>query len=295
MFLLDCFEGQIITCVVVVVFVAAFLLREWIVQNTPAEVVPGLEQEDPQPDDRFIPDNGAENNAIFDHIVFPPPNNFLQQNDRRPPADALERHARDLNRLETLLNPIEGRNINLDRDRAEALRRQLREATDMDAMWAEAAFPRPQTGHSRLTSQEEEEEEELNQANVSDHNLQDLRSLHSDSTSYSANVLNQMDLQTWGPSNANGSAGKTAMIVPTHDEASAQQSTSASIKSSDHSDDINGLNKSHDMILDEDEGSSKSVWKSKDQVWPGRCKCFEIDIGGEELRMGWRIGLERNG
>ncbi|CAG8481152.1 15624_t:CDS:10 [Funneliformis mosseae] len=32
----DTFEGQIITCVVVIVFVAAFLLREWIVQNTPA-------------------------------------------------------------------------------------------------------------------------------------------------------------------------------------------------------------------------------------------------------------------
>lgn len=36
--LADIFEGQIITCVVVVVFVAAFLLREWIVQNTPPEM-----------------------------------------------------------------------------------------------------------------------------------------------------------------------------------------------------------------------------------------------------------------
>ncbi|RKP24567.1 hypothetical protein SYNPS1DRAFT_29672 [Syncephalis pseudoplumigaleata] len=34
-FFADCFEGQIITCLVVVVFVAGFLLREWILQNTP--------------------------------------------------------------------------------------------------------------------------------------------------------------------------------------------------------------------------------------------------------------------
>ncbi|KAI9597532.1 hypothetical protein BDF19DRAFT_435367 [Syncephalis fuscata] len=34
-FFADCFEGQIIACLVVVVFVAGFLLREWILQNTP--------------------------------------------------------------------------------------------------------------------------------------------------------------------------------------------------------------------------------------------------------------------
>jgi hypothetical protein len=33
-FFADCFEGQIIACLVVVVFVAGFLLREWILQNT---------------------------------------------------------------------------------------------------------------------------------------------------------------------------------------------------------------------------------------------------------------------
>ncbi|CEG71873.1 hypothetical protein RMATCC62417_07529 [Rhizopus microsporus] len=35
-FLSDCFEGQIITCVVIIIFVAIFLLREWVVQNLPA-------------------------------------------------------------------------------------------------------------------------------------------------------------------------------------------------------------------------------------------------------------------
>ncbi|KAF7723807.1 hypothetical protein EC973_001591 [Apophysomyces ossiformis] len=49
-FLSDCFEGQVITCVVVVVFVAAFLLREWIIQNIPADL---LEIDDDEP---VIPD-----------------------------------------------------------------------------------------------------------------------------------------------------------------------------------------------------------------------------------------------
>ncbi|KAI9486480.1 MAG: hypothetical protein EXX96DRAFT_549211 [Benjaminiella poitrasii] len=39
-FLSDCFEGQIITCIVVVIFVAIFLLREWIVQNIPMDPPP---------------------------------------------------------------------------------------------------------------------------------------------------------------------------------------------------------------------------------------------------------------
>ncbi|KAF9343073.1 hypothetical protein BGX26_006305, partial [Mortierella sp. AD094] len=36
-FLLDCFDGQIISAVVVVVFVAIFLLREWVIQNQDPE------------------------------------------------------------------------------------------------------------------------------------------------------------------------------------------------------------------------------------------------------------------
>ncbi|KAI8642232.1 hypothetical protein BD408DRAFT_443594 [Parasitella parasitica] len=54
-FLSDCFQGQIITAVVVVVFVAAYLFREWVIQNTatvqaPAETEAvtgsGTEQDD---------------------------------------------------------------------------------------------------------------------------------------------------------------------------------------------------------------------------------------------------------
>ncbi|CEJ00887.1 hypothetical protein RMCBS344292_14929 [Rhizopus microsporus] len=36
-FLSDCFEGQIITAFVVIIFVAAYLFREWVMQNLPAD------------------------------------------------------------------------------------------------------------------------------------------------------------------------------------------------------------------------------------------------------------------
>ncbi|KAF7725250.1 hypothetical protein EC973_000338 [Apophysomyces ossiformis] len=42
----DCFEGQIITVAVVVVFIAAYLFREWVIQNTPAEAALELVAED---------------------------------------------------------------------------------------------------------------------------------------------------------------------------------------------------------------------------------------------------------
>ncbi|KAG2228749.1 hypothetical protein INT48_005368, partial [Thamnidium elegans] len=39
-FFSDCFEGQIITSIVVVFFISVFLLKEWIIQNIPMEVLP---------------------------------------------------------------------------------------------------------------------------------------------------------------------------------------------------------------------------------------------------------------
>lgn len=45
-FLADCFEGQIITCIVVIIFVAVFLLREWIVQNIPMDAPVLVEEEE---------------------------------------------------------------------------------------------------------------------------------------------------------------------------------------------------------------------------------------------------------
>ncbi|CAO3618449.1 unnamed protein product [Cunninghamella blakesleeana] len=37
-FLADCFEGQIITAILIIIVVAAYLFREWVIQNTPAEI-----------------------------------------------------------------------------------------------------------------------------------------------------------------------------------------------------------------------------------------------------------------
>ncbi|ORX52669.1 hypothetical protein DM01DRAFT_1306354 [Hesseltinella vesiculosa] len=52
-FLSDCFEGQVITAVVIVVFIAAYLFREWVMQNLPLEEEAGNElveeQEEAQP------------------------------------------------------------------------------------------------------------------------------------------------------------------------------------------------------------------------------------------------------
>ncbi|KAF9150172.1 hypothetical protein BG015_008029 [Linnemannia schmuckeri] len=56
-FILDCFEGQIISSVVVVTFVVIFLFREWVVQNQEAEVARG------PMDDAAAPIPGAEDNA----------------------------------------------------------------------------------------------------------------------------------------------------------------------------------------------------------------------------------------
>ncbi|KAF9100105.1 hypothetical protein BGX23_006069 [Mortierella sp. AD031] len=56
-FILDCFEGQIISSVVVVAFVVIFLLREWVVQNQEAEGMRG------PLDDAAAPIHGAEENA----------------------------------------------------------------------------------------------------------------------------------------------------------------------------------------------------------------------------------------
>ncbi|KAF8946593.1 hypothetical protein BGZ47_000121 [Haplosporangium gracile] len=56
-FILDCFEGQIISSVVVVTFVVIFLFREWVVQNQEAEAARG------PMDDAAAPIPGAEDNA----------------------------------------------------------------------------------------------------------------------------------------------------------------------------------------------------------------------------------------
>ncbi|KAG0163998.1 hypothetical protein DFQ28_010942 [Apophysomyces sp. BC1034] len=69
-FFSDCFEGQVITCVVVVVFVAAFLLREWIIQNIPADLLE-IDEDEPIIPDVHDHDNIAqENQHEMQHAHF---------------------------------------------------------------------------------------------------------------------------------------------------------------------------------------------------------------------------------
>ncbi|KAG2172819.1 hypothetical protein INT43_000169 [Umbelopsis isabellina] len=283
-FLLDCFEGQIITCVVVVVFVAAFLLREWIVQNTPAEAVAGLDAEDPQVEDNFGQEMAAENNGIFEHIVFQPQqdqNNALQPpNARRAPEPHMPEHQnRDVHRLQTLLNPQDS---HLDRDRAEELQRHLREAVEMDRAWTDESNLRASSSsnfapYSPLFNQNNSSQDEQNDTTDNSINSNDYRSVHSEGTSYSANVLNQMDIQKWGRSSTSASSpnsnGKAAMFDRDRNQenASGQASTSNDMPSFNRSDSSSSLNKRHDMMMNSGgEESSKSTWKSKERTWPGQ-------------------------
>ncbi|KAL9559630.1 hypothetical protein MBANPS3_000336 [Mucor bainieri] len=66
-FLSDCFQGQIITAVVLVMFVAAYLFREWVIQNTAAVAIPDApEQEAPQDDSN---QHLAQQQATVDDII----------------------------------------------------------------------------------------------------------------------------------------------------------------------------------------------------------------------------------
>ncbi|KAL1918314.1 uncharacterized protein VTP21DRAFT_2974 [Calcarisporiella thermophila] len=119
-FVSDCFEGQIITCIVVIVFVAAFLLREWIIQNTPAELdgvaemdhIPEAQQEQPQrqaPEERVlfgnrnplapIPQPAPTAARENQHLPPPPiPSDFQQER-----ADQLHQQRQNLQELMTQL------------------------------------------------------------------------------------------------------------------------------------------------------------------------------------------------
>ncbi|KAI8375652.1 hypothetical protein EDC96DRAFT_496042 [Choanephora cucurbitarum] len=82
-FLADCFEGQVITCIVIIVFVAVFLLREWIVQNIPMEAPLNEDDElilDPHP----IPAIAQINLQQPDELIQLDHQNMPWQNDIEP-------------------------------------------------------------------------------------------------------------------------------------------------------------------------------------------------------------------
>ncbi|KAI8087629.1 uncharacterized protein B0P05DRAFT_584861 [Gilbertella persicaria] len=100
--LADCFEGQIITCIVVIIFVAVFLLREWIVQNIPMEApmmedddelildhqpqpIPDIPQQQPQHDERF--------DSLFD-VRWNADDNEPHWHEERPPPSPVASNTR---------------------------------------------------------------------------------------------------------------------------------------------------------------------------------------------------------
>ncbi|KAK4512690.1 uncharacterized protein ATC70_003395 [Mucor velutinosus] len=71
-FLSDCFQGQIITAIVVVVFVAAYLFREWVIQNTAATAATAAAVAD-APEQEVLQDDSnehlAQQQATVDDII----------------------------------------------------------------------------------------------------------------------------------------------------------------------------------------------------------------------------------
>ncbi|KAI8640568.1 hypothetical protein BD408DRAFT_484022 [Parasitella parasitica] len=107
-FLSDCLEGQVITAFVIVIFVAAYLFREWVMQNLPAE----------QPD---IADNNVRN----------------QLNNNNNPAINNEQIVQDQFAIDTLLNamqvinpPNENNNNHIGDNQDQRMRRQLNRLRD---------------------------------------------------------------------------------------------------------------------------------------------------------------------
>lgn len=89
----DCFEGQMIACTVVVLFAAAFLLREWLVQNIPTELDVDEEEENDQRAEtpplaptiaRAESDEDDLTDEEFYHHIEPPPMDLMLQQPHHP-------------------------------------------------------------------------------------------------------------------------------------------------------------------------------------------------------------------
>ncbi|KAL7319178.1 hypothetical protein PS15m_002347 [Mucor circinelloides] len=109
-FLSDCLEGQIITAFVIIIFVAAYLFREWVMQNLPAE----------QP-----------NIAIEENLVNQLNNNNNNNNNNAAHANNNNQLVGDQFAIDTLLNamqvinPPNENNVNVGDDQEQRMRRQL--------------------------------------------------------------------------------------------------------------------------------------------------------------------------
>lgn len=75
MFLAECFKGQLIDCIVFIVFVAVFLLREWIIQNIPMDQLP-----EPQQPDNIVQED--DDQAPFSPVATDDDTFSFEENDR---------------------------------------------------------------------------------------------------------------------------------------------------------------------------------------------------------------------
>ncbi|KAI8089411.1 uncharacterized protein BX664DRAFT_262675 [Halteromyces radiatus] len=100
-FLSDCFEGQVITAFVIVIFIAAYLFREWAMQNLPVE-------EEPQEDEEHL---GNQQHNFNERQDTPNEDNEDQLREQQQVA------------IDTLLHAIQ--NINTPNNDIEAERNEL--------------------------------------------------------------------------------------------------------------------------------------------------------------------------
>ncbi|GAN04618.1 conserved hypothetical protein [Mucor ambiguus] len=107
-FLGDCLEGQIITAFVIIVFVAAYLFREWVMQNLPAE----------QPNNN--------NNIVIEENLVNQVNNHNNNNGLNNDPMVGDQFAIDtlLNAMQ-VINPPDENNVHVGDDQEQRMRRQL--------------------------------------------------------------------------------------------------------------------------------------------------------------------------
>jgi uncharacterized protein YdcH (DUF465 family) len=94
-FLTDCLEGQIITAFVIIIFVAAYLFREWVMQNLP------VEQQLPE---EVVVLNNPQEQLVQEQVAIDTLLNAMQV--MNPPTNQQEQAYHDLNRIEHQLDHL---------------------------------------------------------------------------------------------------------------------------------------------------------------------------------------------
>ncbi|KAI8148867.1 hypothetical protein BJV82DRAFT_201164 [Fennellomyces sp. T-0311] len=94
-FLSECFEGQIITAFVIIVFVAAYLFREWVIQNTPAETGIEMMEDNDEPDHN---NDFLQQQAAVDTLLHAAQNLQPQDDAAAQHQEEITAHLADLTR-----------------------------------------------------------------------------------------------------------------------------------------------------------------------------------------------------